>query len=41
MEILLLLMDKGADPRRTNADGWTPLHLAARAGNVKKTALLL
>ena len=35
------LMERGADPSITNADGETPLHFAARRGNVVSAETLL
>ena len=34
-------MERGADPSITNADGETPLHFAARRGNVVSAETLL
>ena len=36
-----LLLDRGADPARANAHGWTPLHQAAYVGLPKLAAILL
>ena len=36
-----LLLDRGADPARANAHGWTPLHQAAYVGLPQLTALVL
>ena len=40
-QILQALLDRSADPALANADGWSPLHLAARSGNADKVQLLL
>jgi ankyrin repeat protein len=36
-----LLLERGADPARANAHGWTPLHQAAYVGLPKLAAILL
>lgn len=40
-DLLRLLLQRGADVSVAAADGWAPLHLAARAGAAEKVALLL
>ncbi|WP_116051330.1 ankyrin repeat domain-containing protein [Amycolatopsis palatopharyngis] len=39
--LVRVLLDRGADPARTNAHGWTPLHQAAYAGLPHLAATLL
>jgi ankyrin repeat protein len=39
--LVALLLERGADPRRANAHGWTPLHQAAYAGLPLLVDLLL
>ncbi len=41
LELIALLASKGADVKAVNAEGWTPLHLAARAGKVDRAQALL
>ena len=36
-----MLLDHRADATASNEEGWTPLHLASRAGAADKVALLL
>ncbi len=40
-DMVALLLQNGADPNRANAQGLTPLILAAQSGNVEVTRLLL
>jgi ankyrin repeat protein len=39
--LVALLLGKGADPRRGNVHGWTPLHQAAYLGRLDLTEMLL
>ena len=39
--LVQLLLERGADPARGNAHGWTPLHQAAYSGRVDLAELLL
>lgn len=39
--LVQVLLDRGADPARTNAHGWTPLHQAAYAGLPHLAMMLL
>ena len=41
IEVLKLLLDKGADISVANADGWTPLNAAASSGHLEVVKLLL
>ena len=40
-QVMQALLDRGADVTLINSEGWSPLHLAARAGNADKVQLLL
>ncbi len=40
-EVVRLLLDAGGDPDARQAHGWTPLHAAARNGDLATLALLL
>ena len=40
-DVVQLLLDKGADPNKTDHDGWTPLHEAASSGHTNVFQLLL
>src|SRR5690606_33788265 len=40
-ELIQLLLKHGVDPETANADGETPLHLVARAGNIEAARALL
>ena len=39
--VLVYLLERGLDPCQRDADGWTPLHWAAKAGNTTTVQLLL
>ena len=39
--IVQLLLERGADPARGNAHGWTPLHQAAYSGRVDLAEMLI
>ena len=39
--LVALLLDRGADPNRGNAHGWTPLHQAGYGGSTEMARLLL
>ncbi len=41
VRIVRLLLERGADPARGNAHGWTPLHQAAYSGRVDLAEMLL
>ena len=40
-EICKLLLEHGADPTLSNKDGWTPLHIASRQGDLDTFCLML
>ena len=33
MDIVKMLLSRGADPNRADVTGWTPLHMAAQSGH--------
>ena len=41
IEVVKLLLDKGADISVAHADGWTPLNAAATRGHLEVVKLLL
>ncbi|ESO12818.1 hypothetical protein HELRODRAFT_187992 [Helobdella robusta] len=41
LKLVRLLVEHGANPRRKNKEGWTPLHLSVFRGHRKITAYLL
>ena len=41
LEIMSLLIEKGADPNARNCVGWTPLYLCVQRSNIDGAALLL
>ena len=40
-ELVKRLLAHGADPKEANAKGWTPLHAAAKAGEIESVKMLL
>lgn len=41
LEVVKLLLDRGADMLNSNEEGWTPLYSAAASGHVEVVKLLL
>ena len=41
MDVATLLLEKGAEPNAENAEGWTPLHRAARSESLDVVRKLL